>query len=165
MIKKKICMLGAFAVGKTSLIQRFVNSIFSEKYLTTIGVKIDQKSLIIDDKNVSLILWDIHGEDEFQKINPNYLTGASGYFLVMDGTRFNTLNVALKLKSMAEKTIGNVPFVILINKSDLKHDWEINQDEINSLMNQNMIVIETSAKEDHSVDEAFRTLAHLCLNK
>lgn len=165
MIKKKICMLGAFAVGKTSLIQRFVNSIFSEKYHTTIGVKIDQKSLIVDGKEVSLILWDIHGEDEFQKINPSYLTGASGYFLVMDGTRYNTLNVAMKLRSMAVRAIGNAPFVILINKSDLKQDWEISNDEINALVNQNITVIETSAKEDYAVDEAFRTLAKLCLNK
>ena len=66
MIKKKICMLGAFAVGKTSLVQRFVNSIFSEKYQTTIGVKIDQKLVQTGDTEVNLMLWDIHGEDNYQ---------------------------------------------------------------------------------------------------
>jgi len=68
MIKKKIVMLGSFAVGKTSLVQRFVNSIFSEKYLTTIGVKIDQKIVNVNDKEVNLLLWDIHGEDDYQKM-------------------------------------------------------------------------------------------------
>jgi len=67
MIKKKVCMLGAFAVGKTSLVQRFVNSIFSVKYQTTIGVKIDQKMISLGETEVNLLLWDIHGEDDFQK--------------------------------------------------------------------------------------------------
>ncbi len=88
------------------LVQRFVNSIFSEKYQTTIGVKIDQKLLKIGEREVNLILWDIHGEDQFQKIKSSYLTGASAYFLVADGTRFNTLGVANQLQNMAEGAIG-----------------------------------------------------------
>ena len=63
MIQKKVCMLGGFAVGKTSLVSRFVSSIFSEKYLTTVGVKIDKKTVAADGKEVSLVLWDINGQD------------------------------------------------------------------------------------------------------
>ena len=66
MIKKKICMVGVFAVGKTSLVQRFVKSIFSEKYLTTVGVKIDKKTLDLGKHCVDLMLWDLQGEDDFQ---------------------------------------------------------------------------------------------------
>ena len=80
-------MIGSFAVGKTSLVQQFINSIFSEKYQTTIGVKVDQKKILIGDMEITLIIWDIHGEDEFQKIQLSCLKGASGYLLVMDGTR------------------------------------------------------------------------------
>jgi len=76
MIKKKICMLGVFAVGKTSLVQRFVKSMFSEKYLTTVGVKIDKKTIEVKGKIVELMLWDLQGEDEFQKLNATYLRGA-----------------------------------------------------------------------------------------
>ncbi|HFB61806.1 MAG TPA: GTP-binding protein, partial [Bacteroidetes bacterium] len=128
MIKKKICMLGSFAVGKTSLVQRFVNSIFSEKYHTTIGVKIDQKQVAVGDREVLLMLWDIHGEDEFQTIKPAYVMGSSGYFIVMDGTRRNTMEKGLQLRQMVEKTIGEVPFVVLVNKADLKPQWEITDD-------------------------------------
>ena len=68
MLHKKICMLGSFSVGKTSLILRFVQSIFSDRYLTTVGVKIDKKVISVDGQDVTLMLWDLYGEDEYQKI-------------------------------------------------------------------------------------------------
>ena len=159
MIKKKICMLGSFAVGKTSLVQRFVNSIFSEKYHTTIGVKIDQKQVAVGDREVLLMLWDIHGEDEFQTIKPAYVMGSSGYFIVMDGTRRNTLEKGLQLRQMVEKTIGEVPFVVLVNKADLKPQWEITDDDLARLKAQGVTLLLTSAKTGEGVEEAFTYLA------
>ena len=94
MVKKKICMLGAFSVGKTSLVQKFVLSMFSAKYLTTVGVKVDKKSVEVDGLPIDLIIWDIHGEDSTQDISESYLRGASGYVLVADGTRKETLDAA-----------------------------------------------------------------------
>lgn len=163
MIKKKICMLGAFAVGKTSLVQRFVNSIFSEKYHTTIGVKIDQKIVKVGGREVNLILWDIHGEDEFQKIKSSYLIGASAYFLVVDGTRQNTLGIAKELQKLAGESTEDAPFILLINKSDLKAHWEIKEEDIIGLNNMGWRSIETSAKEDIAVDQAFQMIAELTL--
>ena len=87
MIQKKICLLGGFGVGKTSLVSRFVHSIFSDKYLTTVGVKIDKKRVDLGSQQVDLVIWDIYGEDDFQKVRMSYLRGASGYLLVADGTR------------------------------------------------------------------------------
>ena len=159
MIKKKICMLGSFAVGKTSLVQRFVNSIFSEKYHTTIGVKIDQKQVAVGDREVLLMLWDIHGEDEFQTIKPAYVMGSSGYFIVMDGTRRNTMEKGLQLRQMVEKTIGEVPFVVLVNKADLKPQWEITDDDLARLKAQGVTLLLTSAKTGEGVEEAFTYLA------
>jgi small GTP-binding protein len=86
MTQKKICMLGSFSVGKTSLVARYVSSVFSDKYLTTVGVKIDKKTVAVDGADVTLLLWDIYGEDDFQKLRMSYLRGASGYLLVVDGT-------------------------------------------------------------------------------
>src|SRR5574342_650264 len=106
MIQKKICMLGSFSVGKTSLVRRFVESIFSDTYLTTVGVKIDKKQLRVDDHDVTLMLWDIYGEDEFQKLHMSYLRGAAGLLLVVDGTRRSTLDKALAIKEEAYKTLG-----------------------------------------------------------
>jgi len=163
MIKKKVCMLGSFAVGKTSLVQRFVNSIFSEKYHTTIGVKIDQKRIQIDNKDVNLMLWDIHGEDEFQKVKPAYIMGSSGYFIVIDGTRRNSMETGLELQKMVVKTIGKVPFIILINKADLKKQWEITDEDIQQLKTQGTEVMLTSAKTGDAVEEAFIQLTRQML--
>ena len=84
MLQKKICMVGSFATGKTSLVAKFVYSIFSENYQTTVGVKIDKKTVNIQNKELNFILWDLYGEDEFQKVRLSYLRGSSGYLLIVD---------------------------------------------------------------------------------
>ncbi len=119
MIQKKICMVGAFATGKTSLVSRFVKSIYSDTYQTTVGVKIDKKHVRLAEQEVNFILWDIHGEDEFQKVRMSYLRGSSGYLLVVDGTRRHTLDKAFDLQKRVEATIGTIPFVLILNKLDL----------------------------------------------
>jgi small GTP-binding protein len=101
MIQKKVCMIGSFAVGKTSLVARFVKSIFSEKYLTTVGAKIDKKMVRLGNQELTLILWDLHGDDEFQKVRTSYLQGSASYLLVADGTRRVTLDKALRLQKEA----------------------------------------------------------------
>lgn len=163
MIKKKICMLGAFSVGKTSLVQRFVKSIFSDKYLTTVGVKVDKKSVHVDGQDVDLLLWDIYGEDEFQKVNVSYLRGASGYFLVVDGTRKNTLETAFMLRERAEGAAGSVPFIMLFNKADLEDEWEIDGNMLTDLSDQGLTIMKTSAKTGEAVEDAFLSLTRKML--
>ncbi|MBW4669158.1 MAG: GTP-binding protein [Cyanomargarita calcarea GSE-NOS-MK-12-04C] len=158
MLQKKICMVGSFATGKTSLVARFVNSIFSENYQTTVGVKIDKKVVDIQGKELNLILWDLYGEDEFQKVKMSYLRGSSGYLLVVDGTRRNTLEKAFNLQKRVEETIGKVPFVLIINKSDLAEEWEIDELEINQVIQKGWIAIKTSAKNGWGVEEVFQTI-------
>ena len=165
MVKKKICMIGAFAVGKTSLVQRFVSSIFSEKYLTTVGVKIDKKTVSIKDIKVNLILWDIHGEDEFQKVRTSYLRGASGYFLVIDGTRKLTMDTASTLHQRVEEAIGEIPFICLLNKVDLAQEWEIDPTAFKAFSGKEWPVINTSAKNGQGVEEAFLTLTRKMLEE
>ena len=81
-VQRKICMLGGFSVGKTSLVKRYVQSIFSESYLTTVGVKIDKKTVTLVDREVHLILWDLAGEDDMSSLRMSYLRGSAGYVLV-----------------------------------------------------------------------------------
>lgn len=164
MIQKKVCMLGTFAVGKTSLVARFVKSIFSEKYHTTVGVKIDKKSVAIGEQQVSLVLWDIHGEDEFQKIRQSYLRGTSGYLLVADGTRRATLDAAVTLQQNIEGITGPVPFILLLNKSDLTEEWELEEEAVAALQAKGWLVIKTSARTGVGVEEAFIALAGKMLN-
>ncbi|BDA70889.1 small GTP-binding protein [Rivularia sp. IAM M-261] len=165
MLQKKVCMVGSFATGKTSLIARFVHSIFSEKYQTTVGVKIDKKTVNYNDKELNLILWDLYGEDEFQKVRMSYLRGSSAYLLVVDGTRRSTLEKAFNLQVKVEETIGKVPFVLVMNKSDLSDEWEIDIDEINDLTQRGWNIVKTSAKTGRGVEEVFQTITKKMLEE
>jgi small GTP-binding protein len=163
MIQKKICMLGAFAVGKTSLVRNFVEGIFSDKYLTTIGVKINKKLVDVNGEKVNLILWDIAGEDEFSKIQTSYLRGTSGYFLVVDKTRKNTLDVALQIDDKARQILGDIPRILLVNKWDLSGKWDIDDVAVSELSLNGRLVTNTSAKTGLNVDKAFQQLAQLVM--
>jgi small GTP-binding protein len=159
MIQKKICMVGAFATGKTSLVGRFVRSKFSDKYHTTVGVKIDRKQVAVDGTDVNLMLWDLAGKDEFQELRTNYLRGSSGLIYVVDGTRRDTLTVAHEMQQIAHGALGDVPSVVAINKADLRDDWEITEDDIKTASEQGRHVMITSAKSGDGVEEAFSWLA------
>lgn len=163
MIQKKICMLGGFAVGKTSLVERYVRSIFSERYQTTIGVKIDKKVVQAEGRELKLILWDIHGEDRFQTVQTSYLRGASGIFLVVDSTRRSTLQVALDLKKRADEATGGAPTLLLLNKADLQEEWDLDRNQLATLSQEGLQSIETSAKTGEGVEQAFIQLAHQLL--
>ncbi len=163
MHKYKICMLGAFAVGKTSLVRRYVHSLFSERYQTTLGVKIDKKSLEVEGQPVELILWDLAGEDEFMKVRTSYLRGSAGGVLVADGARDETLDILFELKDRLFGEVGPVPLVLLINKSDLRASWTIEQERLEQLRAAGWQVIETSARTGAGVDAAFELLARRLL--
>lgn len=159
MLQNKICMLGGFGVGKTSLVSRFVSSIFSDTYLTTVGVKIDKKKVTLDSGEMTLMLWDIYGQDELQNVRDSYLRGATGYLLVADGTRYSTLDTAVALQKRAESVIGRVPFLLLLNKNDLDREWQVDEATLVNLVDQGWRVLKTSAKTGAGVEEAFTALA------
>lgn len=159
MIQKKVCMIGAFATGKTSLVARFVKGIYSDKYQTTIGVKIDKKVVSTHNQVLNLILWDIYGEDEFQNVRMSYLRGAAGFILVVDGTRQETLGIALELKQKIENSLGDIPFVLMLNKSDLASDWEINDADLSELRAEKWDIVRGSAKTGLGVNDCFSKLA------
>ncbi len=152
-------MLGAFAVGKTSLVRRYVHSIFSEKYQTTLGVKIDKKSLDVDGRQLEFILWDLAGEDDFINVRSSYLRGSAGGMLVADGTRAETLDIAFDLRDRLYREVGEVPVVLMLNKSDLRQQWSIETERLEELRADGWRVIETSALDGANVDAAFELLA------
>lgn len=159
MIKKKICMLGAFAVGKTSLVRRYVENLFSEKYQATIGVKVDKKVVMVEGQTVNLVLWDMAGNDVYHKMQTFYLRGASGYLLIVDKTRTSTLDAALEIHKVARDVLGSVPCLMLLNKWDLEGKWDIAETAIADLHQSGWEVIKTSAKTGLSVNLAFEILA------
>lgn len=159
MTKFKVCMLGAFAVGKTSLVQRYVHSMFSDRYQTTLGVKIDKKNLQHDGRSIEFILWDLAGEDDFINVRSSYLRGSAGGVLVADGTRAETLDIVFELKQKLQQEVGEVPVILIINKSDLRDSWSIDKSQVEKLRQQGWQVIETSARDSSNVDQAFDMLA------
>ncbi len=145
-------------MGKTSLVKHFVHSIFSEKYHITIGVKIDKKTITVDGQKILLLLWDIAGEEEKFSIPPSYLKGSDGYLLVVDVTRESTLEQAVDIQKRARETVGDVPFVVALNKSDLADERQINKDHTENFNINNWSIIESSAKLGTGVEEMFKML-------
>ena len=158
-MQKKICLLGTFAVGKSSLIERFVKSIFSERYHSTVGVHVQKRTVELDSGAIDLIIWDLAGEDEFVSLRTTYLRGSGGYILVADGTRRETFSKALEMQTCAARALGAVPFVLMVNKTDLRHDWAVQDAELDGLTGKGWMVFRTSAKTGEGVNDGFIRLA------
>jgi small GTP-binding protein len=165
MIQKKICMLGSFAVGKTSLVRRFVDNMFSDKYLTTIGVKIDKKIVELKNQSLILVIWDIAGENGFHQIHGTYLRGMSGYLLVADKTRTATLDNVINIHKTVAQVFRDVPCILLMNKMDLTGQWDVQESTIDELSHDGWDVFRTSAKTGQNVEEAFKRLSSKMLEK
>ena len=162
-LTSKVCIVGDFAVGKTSTVERYVNQQFSEKYLTTVGVKIDTREIEMPDRGIrqKLVLWDVAGTNRFGDIEFNYLRGAAGLIYVADGTRSTTIDAASRLKRQVEERYGEVPAVFLVNKCDLRQDWDCPEKLIDRVREDVGHVYVTSAKTGESVEEALNDLARL----
>lgn len=164
MIQKKICMIGASGVGKTSLVAKFVHSMFSDRYLTTVGVKIDKKTISADGTEMMLMIWDLAGDDDYQRLQTSYLRGTSGYLLVADGTRAVTLDQAIEIQGRVAAAVGTgVPFLLALNKADLAPQWEVDEARIGELAARGWKTFKTSAKEGASVEEVFVDLGRRML--
>ncbi|MET0210798.1 MAG: Rab family GTPase, partial [Burkholderiaceae bacterium] len=160
-MQKKICLLGAFGVGKTSLVRRYVSSLFSDAYLTTVGVKVDKKLMTIGTQEIALILWDIAGEDEVSAVRVSYLRGAAAFLLVVDGTRPETLETAQSIQARVFAEVGPIPFFVLLNKADLEPEWRLPAARMDALASAGWTFRRTSAKTGDGVEAAFEDLAAL----
>ncbi|NEQ25893.1 MAG: GTP-binding protein [Microcoleus sp. SIO2G3] len=158
-ISKKLCIIGDFGVGKTSLIRRYVDRQFSDQYLSTVGVKISRK--LIDSLQLQLLIWDIEGSTKFKAIAPAYLQGAKGAIVVGDVTRPETIDHLVE-HVQSFLLINPQSFVsIALNKADLVEDEKVEYLARSiELQNQSRVIaIEpTSAKTGDAVDRMFETL-------
>ena len=159
MIQKKVCMVGVYGTGKTSLVQRFVHSLFSAKYHSTVGVKIDRKAVQVGDTPVNLLLWDVEGSTADQEIPSSYLRGAHAVFFVADGTRRETFDQLFDLREHARAAAGDVPSIVALNKADLKEEWLLTTADTSKLITHGFHVLTTSAKTGEGVEDAFRVIA------
>jgi small GTP-binding protein len=162
-VKKKVCMLGATGVGKTSLVQRFVSNFFSESYLTTVGVKIERKQIRIGEREIVLMVWDMAGEEEGSPIREDRLRGADTLILVADGCSRASLDAALHMRSRFQH--GDRNAVVVINKADLHKEWKITEDTLTALDRSGLTTFTTSAKTGKGVEEMFHHVARKILER
>ncbi|WP_178381651.1 Rab family GTPase [[Phormidium ambiguum] IAM M-71] len=168
-VSKKICLVGDFGVGKTSLIRRFVERQFSDQYLSTVGVKISQKQISLPVnpeqkiQNLQLMIWDLEGHTKFKTIAPSYLRGSSGAIIVADVTRQETME-RLEEHIKLFLSINSQGFIIIaFNKSDLFDEEKVAQLLTTYNFSEQPRVISTyatSAKTGKDVDLIFEKLAY-----
>jgi small GTP-binding protein len=162
-ISKKICLVGDFGVGKTSLIRRFVDRQFSDKYLSTVGVKISRKKVdLSEEKSVQLLIWDLEGHTKFKAIAPSYLQGAGGAIIAADVTRQETIdNMQERLQLFLSVNPKGIA-IFALNKADLIEPEKVQLLLENVKENQPERVIATyssSAKTGENVDEMFNLIS------
>lgn len=157
-ISKKIVLLGHFGVGKSSLIRRFVENTFTEDYKVTIGVHIFKKNVTVPEKNtdVSLVIWDLEGNDDITNTRLSYLLGTNAFIYVYDLTRPATYKNIKSEIEFLQKQQPKTPVTIVGNKEDLvtKSFIKQNNDEFGSLTD-----LYVSAKTGNKVHILFSKLA------
>ena len=164
MLQKKICLLGSFAVGKTSLVRRYVESIYSDVYQTTVGVKVDKKVVTVDTWEMTMVLWDLYGEDEFsRKCDGPTCAGRRVTFWLVTGRAARHWTRRFSLEERVRKEVGEIPFIFVINKCDLVADWQLDDSLESQFAAKNWIVLRSSAKTGENVEEAFSQLARKML--
>jgi hypothetical protein len=161
--QKKVCLLGAARVGKTSCIRRFVENRFSEDYKITLGTHMTAKQVRIKvddvDCDVNMIVWDIIGQEGFESLRADYFQGAHGGIVVTDRTRIYSLTVADEWARSFRQAVGKVPLIFFMNKSDIQFK-DFTLEQLQKLASSHGgIALETSAATGAGVEEAFLELA------
>ena len=169
--RRKICLLGDAAVGKTSLIQRYVMDKFDDKYVVTLGTKVTMKDVVTEKPgegevvNLTLMIWDILGQREFKRLQASFYKGSNGTIVVADLTRKETLDNIHDWILALFNTAGKVPVLLLINKSDLSEQAAFTEDEIKKIAEKyNASYLFTSAKTGENVEKAFLNMSNLLLD-
>jgi len=150
----KICLLGDGAVGKTSLVRRYVFDVFDDKYLMSFGTKVSKKSLKLGDATVDIMIWDILGQRSYESLHAAYYKGATGALAVCDFTRPDTMNNLKLWLGSFRAVVGDMPVIILGNKADLERSFSLSDlESFGSSVK--CSVLETSAKTGLNVEKSF----------
>lgn len=164
LLRRKICVLGATGVGKSSLVRRFVDREFDDDYRQTIGVTISRGTLAFDEVSLELMLWDYEGTEPGSQYSRSFISGASGLVFVVDATRPKTLDHLLEAQVKGRGYTSSRPSVLVVNKSDLTHGFALTKEQLDRAGQLDWFIIQASAKSGDNVDDAFMRLGQLMLD-
>ncbi len=156
----KMILFGSEKVGKTSLVERYINDKFEEEYMSTLGYNVYEKQIELENVIISLLIFDIGGQELFRQIRQKYAEGANLAFLLYDITNRASFEKLSEWKKDLIEFAGDIPFMLIGNKVDLASERQITKDELKNLSSQLGAVdfLETSAKTGEGVEEAFLKL-------
>ncbi|MBD3228923.1 MAG: GTP-binding protein [Candidatus Lokiarchaeota archaeon] len=159
--KFKIVLLGDSGVGKTSIIDRYVNDRFKEKYQPTLGVDFLIKDLRVRGNKVKLVLWDIGGELQWRNKLNLYLNGADGAIVVFDLTRPDTFKSLKFWHEKLSSIAGKIPYIFVGNKLDLKNERKIRLSQVTTFIKRKSypLYLETSAKLGSRINKLFTRIS------
>lgn len=162
----KICLLGEAAVGKTSLVYRFIENKFRDNYKSTLGVNLLKKDMVIDGYGgVSCQIWDLGGQESFKSLRKLYLEGANGAFVIYDMTKRKTFDKLTEWIESFKESRGERPLLLVGNKIDLEDKIKVEQNEAKEFADKNsMELLLTSAKTGENVEKAFEALVKTILD-
>ncbi len=171
-VRYKMVLFGSESVGKTSLVERYINDKFQTEYISTLGYNVYEKQIPYKEGDkepilISLMLFDIGGQEKFRQIRQKYAEGANLAFILFDITNRASFEKIAEWKKDLFEFAGEIPFMILGNKVDLADERQVTKEELQNLASQLGAIdfIETSAKTGLGVDEAFMKLSIETLKK
>jgi small GTP-binding protein len=160
--QKKIILIGNFSVGKTSLIRRFVENSFSDKYISTIGMKISKKEIQIKDEILMLLIWDIEGAvNKVKRVNKTYMRGASGVIIVSDISSSTDIknDIMIHLDDFYSVNKEDIPAIVAFNKFDKNENFKLDISDVFSKYPSLVGEFNTSAKDSLNVENMFMLLS------
>jgi len=162
-LRRKVCLLGAPGVGKSSLVRRFVDGSFDQAQDPSIAMSIFSGTVELGDVALEMMLWDPAGAESGGQYNRSFISGASGLIFVVDATAPQTLDHLLQAQSKERGFIGSRPAILVVNKTDLTGDFALSKAQIDAASKLDWRLIQASAKTGNNVGQVFTKLAELML--
>ncbi|MDH3655161.1 MAG: GTP-binding protein [Myxococcales bacterium] len=162
-LRRKVCLLGASGVGKSSLVRRFVEGSFDQQHKPSVAMSVFSGTVELGDVALEMMIWDPAGAESRGQYNRSFISGASGLIFVVDATEPQTLDTLLEAQAKERGFIGSRPAILVVNKADLTGDFAISKAQIDAAGKLDWRLIQASAKTGDNVGKVFTTLAELML--